>query len=95
MVANAVAGGITVLVGLNPWVVALHFVLAIALLATTTLTWHRVREKPAEGSVPRNVAALAWVLVAVTTLLILVGTLVTGTGPHAGDSADVPRMQLD
>ena len=37
VVANAVAGGITVLVKLNPWVVALHFVLAIGLLATATL----------------------------------------------------------
>jgi cytochrome c oxidase assembly protein subunit 15 len=97
VVANAVAGGITVLVGLNPWVVALHFVLAIALLATTTLTWHRVHEeRPApDGTASRVTRTLAWILVAVTALLILVGTLVTGTGPHAGDSADVPRMQLD
>lgn len=98
VVANAVAGGITVLVKLNPWVVALHFVLAIALLATTTLTWHRVREA---RSAPPGLAAaapsgvLAWSLVGFTTILILFGTLVSGSGPHSGDSADVPRMQLD
>ena len=97
VVANAVAGGITVLVKLNPWVVALHFVLAIALLATTTLTWHRVHEKrqgPA-GAVSPSTGTLAWLLVALTTALILFGTLVSGSGPHSGDSAEVPRMQLD
>jgi cytochrome c oxidase assembly protein subunit 15 len=97
VVANAVAGGITVLVKLNPWVVALHFVLAIALLATTTLTWHRVHEKrPAPvGPVSPRSGTLAWLLVAATTALIVFGTLVSGSGPHSGDSADVPRMQLD
>jgi cytochrome c oxidase assembly protein subunit 15 len=97
IVANAVAGGITVLVQLNPWVVALHFVLAIALLATTTLTWHRVHEETTLDVTPTDAAtrALAWTLVLATLVLILVGTLVAGTGPHSGDSADVPRMQLD
>ena len=38
---------------------------------------------------------LSWALVVVTLVLILVGTLVTGSGPHSGDSADVPRMPLD
>lgn len=97
VVANAVAGGITVLVGLNPWVVALHFVLAIALLATTTLTWHRVHEKRPgpDGAVSPATGALAWLLAAVTLVLIIVGTMVSGAGPHSGDSSDVPRMQLD
>ncbi|MGA1837122.1 COX15/CtaA family protein [Herbiconiux sp. 11R-BC] len=93
VVANAVAGGVTVNTGLNPWVVAMHFVLAVALLTTTTLTWHRAhRGQPATVVLPRAVGPMAWVLVAVTAVLIVAGTLVTGTGPHAGDSADVPRM---
>jgi cytochrome c oxidase assembly protein subunit 15 len=96
IVANAVAGGITVLVQLNPWVVALHFVLAIALLATTTLTWHRVHEDRTISSLPlpATVRRLTWALVIATTALILVGTLVSGSGPHSGDSADVPRMDV-
>ena len=97
VVANAVAGGITVLVKLNPWVVALHFVLAVALLATTTLTWHRVHEKRPgpEGAVSRTSGLLAWLLAAVTVVLVVVGTMVSGAGPHSGDSSEVPRMQLD
>jgi cytochrome c oxidase assembly protein subunit 15 len=97
VVANAVAGGITVLLQLNPWVVALHFVLAMALLATTTLTWHRVHEDRAVEPQPldANVRWLAWTLTLTTAALIVVGTMVSGAGPHAGDSADIPRMQLD
>lgn len=97
VVANAVAGGITVLVKLDPWVVALHFVLAAFLLATTTLTWHRVREaRPGpEGVVSRSSGVIAWLLAVVTGVLIVVGTLVSGSGPHSGDSSEVPRMPFD
>ncbi len=93
VVANAVAGGISVLAKLNPWVVALHFMLAIALLTTTTLTWHRARQPRVAPPSPGSAAsALSYALVACTLVLIVVGTLVTGSGPHSGDSADVPRM---
>ncbi|MFD3465002.1 heme A synthase [Streptomyces sp. NPDC058682] len=47
---------------------------------------------------PRSVArirALSTALVAVTALLVVVGTLATGSGPHAGDSSDVARMPFD
>lgn len=43
------------------------------------------------GSVAR-IRSLSAVLVAVTALLVVVGTLATGSGPHAGDSSDVARM---
>ncbi|HEX2551296.1 MAG TPA: COX15/CtaA family protein [Nocardioidaceae bacterium] len=96
VVANAVAGGITVLVSLNPWVVALHFVLAMALLATATFTWHRARWSGGEGPRPSATArALAWALVVATVGVVVTGTLVTGSGAHAGDSADIPRMGFD
>ncbi|CAN5176682.1 COX15/CtaA family protein [soil metagenome] len=93
VVVNALAGGLSVLAQLNPWVVAVHFLLAIGLLATTTLTWHRVRDQPMVGRPPgRASVALAWALLACTAVLVIVGTLVTGSGPHSGDSAEVPRM---
>jgi cytochrome c oxidase assembly protein subunit 15 len=97
VVANSIAGGISVLTGLNPYVVAMHFVLAVALLTTTTLTWHRARQwvsasaTSAPGS-PRTASILSGALVAATFVLIVIGTLVTGSGQHSGDSADVPRM---
>lgn len=96
VLANAVAGGITVLAHLNPWVVALHFVLAIGLLACATFTWHRARWTGGDGPRPSaGSRGLAWALVLATGVLVATGTLVTGSGPHAGDSADIPRMGFD
>jgi cytochrome c oxidase assembly protein subunit 15 len=99
VVVNAVAGGISVWTGLNPYVVAFHFVMAMGLLTTTTLTWHRVHEvqvaEEARSRITRPARVLSWGLVALTAVLIVVGTLVSGSGPHSGDSADVPRMGFD
>lgn len=96
VVANAVAGGFTVIFELNPWMVAVHFVLAIGLLTTATLTWHRARIGAAPASDPPPFAVrLAWALAGTTLALVVVGTMVSGSGPHSGDSSDVPRMGLD
>lgn len=96
VVANAIAGGITVLTELNPYIVALHFLMAIALLTTTALTWHRTHLRQQERiDLPRTPRALSWVLVVVTAILIVAGTLVSGSGPHSGDTVAVPRMAFD
>ncbi|QCX75839.1 Heme A synthase [Streptomyces sp. YIM 121038] len=97
VMGNAVLGGIVVLVGLNPYTVAAHFLLSTALIAVATATWQRTREgdAPTRPLVGKAVAQLVWVLTGVTVLLIAVGTVVTGAGPHAGDSSDVPRMKVD
>ena len=92
VVVNAVAGGITVLVKLNPYVVGFHFLLAFALLTTTTLTWHRARQSAAASPVGARPGATAWVLTAVAAVLVVLGTVVTGAGPHSGDSAEVHRI---
>ncbi|MEV7442060.1 COX15/CtaA family protein [Streptomyces sp. NPDC091204] len=97
VMANAVLGGITVLTGLNPYSVAGHFLLATALITVTTLTWQRTRE--GDGSprprVPGPVRKLSWALLATTLVLIAAGTVVTGSGPHAGDSSEIRRMPFD
>jgi cytochrome c oxidase assembly protein subunit 15 len=95
VVINAVAGGITVLVKLNPYVVALHFLLAFALLTTTTLAWHRSRQSAAATPVTTRSGATAWALAAVAAVLVVLGTVVTGAGPHSGDSAEVHRIGVD
>ncbi|MFE2637353.1 heme A synthase [Streptomyces scopuliridis] len=97
VMGNAVIGGITVWMDLNPWTVAGHFFLASTLLTVTTLTWLRTRE--GDGAprprVPRPARKLSWALVGAAVVLIAAGTAVTGSGPHAGDSSDVPRMPFD
>ncbi|MFF8595780.1 heme A synthase [Streptomyces sp. NPDC015220] len=97
VMGNAVLGGIVVLVGLNPYTVAAHFLLSTALIAVATVMWQRTREgdtapRPLVG---KAVQQLVWFLVVASVLLIAVGTVVTGAGPHAGDSAAVERIPLD
>ncbi|PSJ26327.1 cytochrome B [Streptosporangium nondiastaticum] len=96
--SNGIIGGITVLTGLNPYIVALHFLAATALLTVAVVMWHRSGEGDDEPRdlVARPVRQLSWVLIASTVLLILVGTVVTGSGRHAGDaSKNVHRIPLD
>lgn len=97
VVANALVGGVTVLLELNPWVVAGHFLAATALVTTAVITWQRAREgdAPPRPLAGRRVRQLAAVLTGATALLVVVGTAVTGSGPHAGDSSEVPRMPFD
>ena len=94
---NAVIGGITVLTGLNPYTVAGHFLLAAALLTVATLTWVRAGEGDtgAHPLVGGSVRRLVQVLACFAGALLVMGTVVTGSGPHAGDSSKVPRMPVD
>ncbi|MFD3728655.1 heme A synthase [Streptomyces sp. NPDC058671] len=97
VMSNAVLGGITVWMGLNPWTVAGHFLAANALLTVAVVTWHRTGEGDTDPRprVPRPVRKLSWAITIVSALLIALGTAVTGSGKHAGDSSDVPRMPWD
>ncbi|WP_406150077.1 COX15/CtaA family protein [Streptomyces sp. NBC_01012] len=97
VMSNAVLGGVVVLVGLNPYTVAAHFLLSTALLTLALLTWQRVREGDTEPRplVGKAVSQLTWLLVVAAGLLIAVGTVVTGAGRHAGDSSDVHRIPID
>ncbi|OIV38995.1 cytochrome B [Mangrovactinospora gilvigrisea] len=97
VVLNAVVGGLSVLSRLNPFMVAAHFVAAMLLLVAAVITWERTREgdAPARPLVPPPVRTLTWILIGTVTALTLVGTAVTGTGPHAGDSSAVQRMPFD
>jgi heme a synthase len=85
--AQAVLGGITTLSGLNPWVVASHFLLSTAVIAAAYQLWVRSRP-PAEPTGEQTGAALralAWAIVAATAAVLVAGTITTGSGPHAGD----------
>lgn len=98
VMGNAVVGGITVLTGLNPYIVSAHFLLSTALLTVAVVMWQRSREGDAEPRdlVARPVRQMSWLLVVASALLIVIGTVVTGAGKHAGDaSKNVHRIPLD
>jgi cytochrome c oxidase assembly protein subunit 15 len=85
--AQAVVGGITVLTHLNPWVVGAHFMVSPALVAVAVVLARRTRETggPMAPTVPRPVRGLAYGLFATAVAVLYLGTVVTGSGPHAGD----------
>lgn len=87
---QGVIGGITVLTDLNPWIVALHLILSLALVGLSVWLLLRVRgDRPATSRHP--VVLATYVL---TWVAVYLGTIVTGAGPHAGD-VDSPRNGLD
>jgi cytochrome c oxidase assembly protein subunit 15 len=98
---QAVLGGLSVLSGLNPYVVGSHFLVSMLLVVLTTHLVYRASNGRRGG--PRTVpvwyvviAAITAVFVAVTVIL---GVLTTGSGPHAGDNSNAkalaPRNGLD
>ncbi|MGH3497752.1 MAG: COX15/CtaA family protein [Nocardioidaceae bacterium] len=93
--AQAVVGGITVLTDLNPWVVSLHFMFSMVLVALSTLLVRRVGEgdEPPAATVPVPTVWLARGTYAALAAVLYIGTVVTGSGPHAGD-VHAPRNGL-
>jgi heme a synthase len=91
--AQAVLGGLTVLTHLNPWLVAAHFLLSMAVIAAAYAFWRAVTPVPRYPVRP-GVRRLAWALVGVCAAVLALGTVVTGSGPHAGD-VNARRTGLD
>jgi cytochrome c oxidase assembly protein subunit 15 len=95
VVAQIVLGGIVVLTNLNPAMVSLHFVVSMAVVAAAVALHVRGTEgtAPARSLVRADLRLLSWAVVAVTAVMLVAGTVVTGTGPLAGAGA-VPRYHL-
>ncbi|MEO7351739.1 MAG: COX15/CtaA family protein [Marmoricola sp.] len=93
--AQAVLGGVTVLTHLNPWVVSFHLLFSMGIISLAVLYLHRVSRPattPTTTSGPH--VFLAWSTYAVAWAVLALGTVVTGSGPHAGD-LKAPRNGLD
>jgi len=94
--AQGVVGGITVLTKLNPWTVMLHLLLSMVLVGLSTVLVQRA----AEGDDPPRLLTLpllrrlAVATLGVVAVVLYLGTVVTGSGPHAGDRA-ARRTGLD
>lgn len=90
---QGVLGGITVLTDLNPLSVASHFLLSTILIAAATSLYTR-RHRPArKRESQRTPDIFSRLHVSLSAIVIILGTLVTGAGPHAGD-IDAPRFHL-
>ena len=89
--AQALLGGITVWTGLNPWIVGGHFILSMVLIVLATVLVNRAWLTPTQlASVngplaSRTLRPLLGALGVLSALSLLLGVVVTGSGPHAGD----------
>jgi len=93
ILGQGVLGGITVLTGLHPITVAAHFLLSIFLISgAISLRYEMIGiiKQPPTGLIASLIPILIWL----TLIVITVGTIVTGSGPHAGDAA-AQRFNLD
>jgi cytochrome c oxidase assembly protein subunit 15 len=91
---QGVLGGITVLTDLNPIPVACHLLLSIILIAGATSLRSR-RYTPVVFVKPASLTSkISWVHVVTSFVVIVLGTIVTGSGPHAGD-AQAKRFGFD
>ena len=87
---QAILGGITVLTKLNPFAVASHFILSILLIAASHSLL--IRSEAIRINSPQR-SSYVTLHTGLTFVVIAVGTLVTGAGPHAGDS-ETPRLDI-
>lgn len=93
IIAQALLGGVTVLTGLNSWVVGAHFLVSGVLISIASILVWRVYS-PRHDPISYTSVLLAWPIFVVGWVTVIVGVVVTGAGPHAGDAA-TPRNGLD
>lgn len=95
VLAQIVLGGLTVLSGLSPASVAAHFLLSMVLVAAAKALQVLLRAPEAGYAAPPELRRVLGVLVAVTVVVLALGTVVTGAGPHSGDATRPARFGLD
>lgn len=88
---QAIVGGVSVLTDLNPAIVALHFLISMVLVATSAWVVWQVRTHHLVR-VRREVRWLATGTAAIAAIVLVLGTAVTGAGPHSGDAAQPARF---
>ena len=94
---QAVVGGITVLLHLHPAVVAVHMLISLGLIAASTLLLRREGEgdDAPRALVGPAVVRVGWMLAGVAVVLLCLGVVVTGAGPHGGDDEVAYRFAVD
>ncbi|HET7475443.1 MAG TPA: COX15/CtaA family protein [Dermatophilaceae bacterium] len=94
---QALLGGVTVRTGLNPATVAAHFLVSMVLVAFSAYLLHRAGEgdAPPVPLVRSEVQWLARATAGLAGVVLVLGTVVTGSGPHSGDADRPARFGFD
>lgn len=107
VVGQILLGALVVKLEVHPIVVQGHFLLSAVLVADAVVLHHRAARPDAEGAgldageagpeaarlVGPPLVRLAWAAAGAGAAVMLAGTVVTGSGPHAGDE-DAERLGL-
>ena len=88
VIGQIVLGGITVLFDLAPQLVMGHFLLSLVLLTVAVVLYDRASAPPTSpvATVPTELVRMGRALLAAVTVVVITGTVVTGSGPHGGDT---------
>jgi len=91
---QAVLGGITVLSGLNPYVVGSHFLVSVLLVILSVNLVYRAYngKRGSERVTPSWYTALAILTSVAIGVTVIFGVLTTGAGPHAGDNSNAKAL---
>jgi cytochrome c oxidase assembly protein subunit 15 len=86
IIGQGVLGGITVLTDLHPLPVAGHLLLSMVLIAGATSLYARRHQPHSKVSAPtKTISLLSRSHLLISFIVLILGTIVTGSGPHAGD----------
>jgi heme a synthase len=88
---QAVVGGILVLSNLHPIALMAHFLLSAIVLVASLVLHQRAGEDTARSyrpTVPEPVRRIVRACAALGVIVVVSGTVVTGTGPHSGSITD-------
>ncbi len=103
VVAQVILGAVVVLTGLNPWSNMAHFLLSLGLVTTAVFLVEKAGATDVESVVgisdliaPIRLTTQRFtdLILGLSGLAIILGTLVTGAGPHAGDENAI-RLNFD
>lgn len=97
VVVQAVLGGITVLTSLHPVTVSAHLLVSMVLIsaAAAALWFDRDDDEVTPEPLPRPVNVVAFLTAGLGFVVMLLGTFVTGSGPHSGDADEPARYGFD
>ncbi|CAB4827180.1 unannotated protein [freshwater metagenome] len=96
--AQAILGGITVLTGLSPLSVSAHFLVSTLIAAGCVALVVRSRDvgdRPIIYLVRPELRILTWAMVGTAFAVVVLGVIVTGSGPHSGDAESESRFGFD
>lgn len=94
---QAIVGMVVVFADLHPGVVSPHFLISPVLAAVSMVLLVRLYDGDGARrlAVPARAFQIFVPLAAVGFVVLLLGTIVTGTGPHSGDDGEVTRIALN